>query len=120
MNLKVLYSAIIDPDIESAAARSRLPFPDQPALRNQSYYWLARETGHQGAGKQAPHPPHVTAAVRAVYPGAKGTIMSDSCQQAFHDEAGRDLDESTNVRTRKGGWCERRGHERGWQRCARC
>ena len=92
MNLKVLYSAIIDPDIESAAARSGLPFPDQPALRNQSYYWLARETGHQGAGKQASHPPHVTAAVRAAYPGAKGTVMSDSCQQAFHDEASPDED----------------------------
>ena len=79
--------SIIDPDTDAACDRSGLPFPDNPGLRNSMYYSLARETGFFcGAGVQAEHPPHVRSAARAAYPGHKGMLLPDSCQQAFQDE----------------------------------
>ena len=30
--------------------------------------------------------PHVRSAARAAYPGPKGMVLPDSCQQAFQDE----------------------------------
>ena len=46
--------------------------------------WLARPDF--AAGVQAEHPPHVRSAARAAYPGPKGMMLPDSCQQAFQDE----------------------------------
>ena len=92
--MKELYSRIIEPDTETACDRSGLPFPDNPGLRNSMYYSLARETGFCGAGVQAEHPPHVRSAARAAYPGPKGMVLPDSCQQVFQDEVNLSAEDS--------------------------
>ena len=86
MNLKDLYEGLIDPDLEKASTASQLPFGHMPSLRNGCYYWLATAAGYMGKGNQCTHPEYLKAAVRAAFPGGKDDILSDSCQDAMHNE----------------------------------
>ena len=86
VNLKDLYEGLIDPDLEKASTASQLPFGHMPSLRNGCYYWLATAAGYMGKGNQCTHPEYLKAAVRAAFPGGKDDILSDSCQDAMHNE----------------------------------
>ena len=86
VNLKDLYEGLIDLDLEKASKAPQLPFGHMPSLRNGCYYWLATAAGYMGKGNQCTHPGYSKAAVRAAFPGGKDDILSDSCQDAMHNE----------------------------------
>ena len=86
VNLRDLYVGLIDPDLEKAANVCGRDFGDMKALRNGCYYALATSAGHYGKSVQYKHPPYSLAAVRAAFPGGSGVTLSDSCQEAMHNE----------------------------------